>query len=209
MTDKYPTETALISGLLDRDETAYRQAVRTYHGAMRYLAASFVGEKLADEVVQEAWLSVLTALDKFERRSSLKTWILRIVSNEAKTRLRKENRLVSLEALLGEDSDMASRFDASGHWSLYPTDWQAHSPEDLLSTSELKACIELLTRGLPGIQVATLAMREQQGLSYEEICNILDISESNVRVLVHRARNRLYECIEHFRNTGECLAEQR
>lgn len=129
---------------------------------------------------------------------------MRIVANEAKTRLRKENRQVSLEALLEPDSAMDSRFNERGHWRDNPLGWNADSPEALLSSVELRTCIDEMIQTLPDLQSATLNLRERQGYSLNEICNILDVSESNVRVLLHRARNRLFRCIEHFQDSGEC-----
>ena len=171
---------------------------------MKHLAISLTGNSIADEVVQEAWVSAMRGLPKFERRSSLKTWLLRIVANEAKTRLRKENRMVSLDAMTAEDSDMSDRFNNTGHWEKTPNQWDTDSPEGILATAELQACINELIENLPDMQSATLSLRENQGHSLAEICNILDVSESNVRVLLHRARNRLFCCIEHFQETGEC-----
>lgn len=205
----YTTEDELIAGLLNKEEAAYREAVKKFNGIMRYLALNLTGEKIADEVVQESWFSVLKALPKFERRSTFKTWILRIVVNEAKTRLRKENRMVSLESLLEEDKEIADRFDAKGHWVNTPDQWDADSPESLLTSQELKNCIEKLISSLPDMQSATLNLREQQGFELSQICNILDVSESNVRVLLHRARNKLFKCIEYFQKTGECRTENR
>ena len=171
------------------------------------LAQGIVGMKIADEVVQEAWFSVMKSIAKFQRRSTLKSWILTIVANEAKTRLRKEKREVSLEALSGDDPDMQSRFDDSGHWGQPPSDWQADAPEALLSTDQLKSCLDRTISLLPALQGATLNLKERQGYSLKQVCNILDVSESNVRVLLHRARNRLYKVIEHFQETGECCTE--
>ncbi|MBD3647159.1 MAG: RNA polymerase sigma factor [Pseudomonadales bacterium] len=200
----YEDETDLIEGLIKQEDQAFRYAITQYHSSMMYLANSLVGTKLADEVVQESWFSVLQALPKFERRSSLKTWILRIVANEAKSRLRKENRLTSLDAMTAQDPDLAARFDDSGHWAVQPIQWDMDSPDELLSTEELRECMERLVASLPELQSATLNLREQQGYSLQEICNILEVSESNVRVLLHRARNRLFRCIEHFQDTVEC-----
>ena len=202
----FDSEEALIEGLIAKDDAAFRHAIREYQSSMMYLAQSIAGAKIADEVVQEAWVSAMRALPKFERRSSLKTWLLRIVSNEAKTRLRKENRLTSLESMVSDDSDqMADRFNDQGHWGDHvPSDWELDTPDGILSTGELKACMDELIDQLPEMQSATLNLREQQGYSLAEICNILEVSESNVRVLLHRARNRLFKCIEHFQETGEC-----
>lgn len=200
-------DSQLIRRLLDQDELAYRHVVKTYHGSMLYLARRIVGEKIADEVVQEAWLSVMRALPKFEQRSKLKTWILTIVSNEAKNRLRKESRHVSLEAMTEDKSGMADRFDSSGHWSEPAAMWQADSPDALLSEGQLSGCLEQAIVELPDLQSATLNLKEKQGYSLKEICNILDVSESNVRVLLHRARNKVFTVIDHFQMTGECCTE--
>lgn len=200
----YNDEAALIAGLVAGHDDAYRAAIRAYQSSMRYLARSLVEEKIADEVVQEAWLSALRAIARFERRSSLKTWLLRIVANEGKTRLRKENRLTSLDAMLEADPRMLERFDDTKHWQPGPGHWSDDSPEALITRDELNACMQQLIEVLPDMQSATLNLRENQGYSLAEICNILDVSESNVRVLLHRARQRVFRCIEHFQATGEC-----
>lgn len=200
-------DSQLIRCLLDQDEFAYRHVVKTYHSSMLYLARRIVGEKIADEVVQEAWLSVMRALPKFEQRSKLKTWILTIVSNEAKNRLRKEGRHVSLEAMTEDRSGMADRFDSAGHWTEPAALWQADSPDALLSEAQLSGCLEQAIVELPDLQAATLNLKEKQGYSLKEICNILDVSESNVRVLLHRARNKVFTVIDHFQLTGECCTQ--
>ena len=200
----YDSEDALIEGMIAGENEAFRTAISQYQTSMKYLALRLVGDKIADEVVQEAWFSALRAIGKFEKRSSLKTWLLRIVANEGKTRLRKENRMISLEALTAEDPNVLNRFDDSGHWSPGPVQWDGDSPDALLSSDELRQCIDLLIESLPDLQGATLTLREQQGHSLADICNILDVSESNVRVLLHRARMKLFRCIDHFQETGEC-----
>lgn len=200
----YETEDALISGMIQGEDAAFRAAIRQYQTSMIYLARNLVGEKIADEVVQEAWFSAMKAIERFEKRSSLKTWLLRIVANEGKTRLRKENRMTSLEALTEVDPSFATRFDDTGHWEPGPSQWDADSPEALMTRDELRACMDQLIDALPDLQGATLNLRERQGYSLKEICNILEISDSNVRVLLHRARQRLFRCIEHFEDTGDC-----
>ena len=200
----YNSEDALIDGMIRREDAAFRAAIKQYQVSMKYLAMNLVGEKIADEVVQEAWFSAMKAIAKFEKRSSLKTWLLRIVANEGKTRLKKENRMISLEALTGADPAFATRFDDSGHWNPGPLRWDSDSPDALMARDELKACMDRLIESLPDMQGATLNLREHQGYALKEICNILDVSESNVRVLLHRARMRLFRCIEHFEETGEC-----
>ena len=200
----YESEDALIDGMIRGEDAAFRAAIKQYQVSMKYLALNLVGETIADEVVQEAWFSAMNAIAKFEKRSSLKTWLLRIVANEGKSRLRKENRMTSLEALTETDPAFASRFDESGHWNPGPVWWDADSPDALMARDELKACMDKLIESLPDMQGATLNLRERQGCSFSEIRNILDVSESNARVLLHRARMRLFRCIEHFEETGEC-----
>ena len=191
-------EQDIINKLLQKDDAAYRQVVRAYHGMMLYVAKSIVGESIAEEIVQEAWLAVLNSLPKFERRSSLKTWILRIVSNTAKSRLRRESRIVSLDSLTDNDNPAlaATRFNERGHWSNPPGVWHADTPDSLLSTTELKACIDNALKQLSPIQRSVITLRDIQGLDMETICKILDVSESNARVLLHRARSHIREAID-------------
>jgi len=203
---EYKTERALIAGMIKQEEKAYRQAVTQYQSSMLYLARSIVGEKIADEVVQEAWFSVLKSLPKFQYRSKLKTWMLTIVANEAKSRLRKEKRSSSLESLTENDPGFLSRFTATEHWSSFPVEWEAASPDALLSSDQFAHCLNISIEALPTLQGATLNLKERQGYSLKDICNILDVSESNVRVLLHRARNKLFQVIEHFQITGECCS---
>lgn len=200
-------ESVLIQRLIDQDEDAYRYVVKSYHASMVFLARRIVGMKIADEVVQEAWVSVMRALPNFQGRSKLKTWVLTIVSNEAKNRLRKENREVSLEAMSEDTSNIQERFDDSGHWSNPSTEWSADSPDALLSENQLANCLQQAITELPDLQEATLNLKEKQGYSLKEICQILEVSEANVRVLLHRARNKVFTVIDHFQSTGECCTQ--
>jgi len=194
-------EQELIRKLINKDEDTFRYAIKTYNSSMYYVASAIVGDSIADEVVQEAWVAIIRALPKFEGRSSLKTWILRIVSNGAKTRLRKESRMVSM----GDANDMeisgvtADRFKSNGTWQTPPNAWQAETPESLLASEQLKGKMEQAVDQLPEMQKTVLILREIEGLEMEEICKILDISESNSRVLLHRARTRLWDTIDKFK----------
>ena len=199
MNRQLPSDDELIPKLLAHDEAAYAQVVSAYHGLMVYLARAIVGEAIADEVAQESWLAVIKALPRFERRSSLKTWILRIVSNTAKTRLRHESRSVSLEGLLGDQGDVdPARFTATGRWASPPAVWHADTPDDLLASQELRGCVDIAIKALPPMQRAAVTLRDMQGLDMENICKVLEVSESNGRVLLHRARNRIQAAIEEF-----------
>ena len=197
------SEKELVEKLLKGDELLFQQVFKQYYATMRSVAYAIAGSVIADEVVQEAWLSAIKALPKFEGRSSLKSWLVRIVANEAKTRRRKESRSVSLEAMQ-ESWATDPRFGENSHWSNPSSQWHGDTPEELLSAVDLKNCIEINMKKLPENQLAALRLRDAAGLSMEEVCNILEVTPSNVRVLLHRARDKVLKVIDHFQITGEC-----
>jgi len=200
-----PSDNELIPKLLDNDETAYRQVVNAYHGMMVYIARSIVGDAIADEVAQEAWVAVIKALPRFERRSSLKTWIMRIVSNTAKSRLRHESRTVNIEDIADDRGDFINpnHFNERGHWASPLSVWHADTPDSLLSSNELKRVIDNTLKELPPLQRTVVALRDIQGMDMESICKILDVSESNGRVLLHRARSSIREAIDEHQRTQD------
>ncbi|XOT25317.1 RNA polymerase sigma factor [Pseudomonas sp. W03] len=198
-------DSELLSRLLAGDQQAFRTLVATYQGAMRAVAIAIVGSAQADEVVQDAWLAAVRNLDGFQGRSSLKTWLLTITANTAKSRLRKVRREVSLDDLPAPHGSIDdARFAADGHWSPAPLAWHEDSPEALLAEEELRKCLEKTLASLSELQRSVLLLRERQGLELDEICNLLDVSLSNVRVLLHRARLKVFATLEHFEETGEC-----
>ncbi|WP_371233931.1 RNA polymerase sigma factor [Pseudomonas sp. QE6] len=198
-------DSGLLSRLLAGDQQAFRTLVATYQGAMRAVAIAIVGGAQADEVVQDAWLAAVRNLDGFQGRSSLKTWLLTITANTAKSRLRKVRREVSLDDLPAPHGSIDdARFAADGHWSPAPLAWHEDSPEALLAEDELRECLENTLASLSELQRSVLLLRERQGLELDEICNLLDVSLSNVRVLLHRARLKVFATLEHFEETGEC-----
>ncbi|MEP9316942.1 RNA polymerase sigma factor [Pseudomonas sp. LABIM340] len=198
-------DSELLSRLLAGDQQAFRTLVATYQGAMRAVAIAIVGAAHADEVVQDAWLAAVRNLDGFQGRSSLKTWLLTITANTAKSRLRKVRRDVSLDDLPAPHGSLdETRFAADGHWSPAPLAWHEDSPEALLAEDELRQCLEKTLLSLSELQRSVLLLRERQGLELEEICNLLEVSLSNVRVLLHRARLKVFATVEHFEETGEC-----
>jgi len=198
-------DSELLSRLLAGDQQAFRTLVATYQGAMRAVAIAIVGAAHADEVVQDAWLAAVRNLDGFQGRASLKTWLLTITANTAKSRLRKVRRDVSLDDLPAPHGSLdETRFAADGHWSPAPLAWHEDSPEALLDEDELRQCLEKTLLSLSELQRSVLLLRECQGLELEEICNLLEVSLSNVRVLLHRARLKVFATVEHFEETGEC-----
>ena len=195
----------LLKRLLNGEQQAFRELVTTYQGAMRAVAHAIVGNRHADVIVQDAWLSVVRNLSGFEGRSSLKTWLLTITANAAKQRYKQNRREVLLDDLPSPHGTVDDeRFSSDGHWLLAPYSWHQDSPDALLSEDELRECLEQTLLSLPQLQSSVLVLRERQGLELEEICNILEISLSNVRVLIHRARLKVFATVEHFEETGEC-----
>lgn len=198
-----PDEPALVQGLLNNDTALFNKVFKAYYSSMYAVAYSIAGNSIADEVVQEAWISAIRALPKFEGRSKLKSWLIRIVANEAKTRLRKESRSVSLDAM---DESWATdpRFDSKGHWAVENPEWDSSSPDELLQATELKDCMDKHIVKLPENQKQILNLRDIGGMDMDEICNILSVTSSNARVLLHRARDKMQQVVAHFQRTGKC-----
>ncbi|MDX1721578.1 MAG: RNA polymerase sigma factor [Pseudomonas sp.] len=201
----YPSDRALLARLLAGEEKAFRELVATYQGAMRAVAFAIVGSRNADEVVQDTWLAVVRNLEGFQGRSSLKTWLLTITANTAKTRLKHNRREVLLDDLPGPHGTIGDeRFAEDGHWLLAPHAWHQDTPEALLTEAELRECLEKTLGSLSELQGSVLQLREREGLELDEICNLLQVSLSNVRVLLHRARLKVFATLEHFEETGQC-----
>tara|TARA_R110000796_G_scaffold252388_1_gene386446 strand:- start:11054 stop:11665 length:612 start_codon:yes stop_codon:yes gene_type:complete len=195
----------LLALLLQGDQAAFRHLVSRYQGAMRAVAVAIVGNRLADEVVQDSWVAVVRHLNGFAGRSSLKTWLITITANTAKTRLKTQRRQVPLaEGRAPHGSVDDDRFVEDGHWRDAPASWHSDSPEALLSEEQLAECLEHTLASLSELQRGVLILRERQGVELSEICNLLDISLSNARVLLHRARLSVFATLEHYEVTGEC-----
>lgn len=202
-----PDESELIAKLIRGDDLAFRQLIALHHSLMLHIARAIVGDTFADDVVQEAWVSVYKNIANFEQRSSLKTWVLTIVSNQAKARLRKESRQVSLDQLDGETLGSyldGANFKPDGHWQQSVPQWNIESPDALLEEQQLQHCINRTLNLLPPAQKAAFILRDIEQQSFEDICNILAVSAANVRVLVHRARLTLMQVIDRYQETGSC-----
>jgi RNA polymerase sigma-70 factor (ECF subfamily) len=199
----------LLAALRAGDRQAFMTLVERYHSAMVRLARSFVGnQSVAEDVAQDAWLGVLRGLPTFQGRSSLKTWIFRILTNRAKTRGVREGRSVPFSALwsLGgepaETAVAADRFQGPGepypgHWRQSPAAWDM-SPDEVALSHELRGVISAAIAALPASQQSVITLRDLEGWSALETCNILQISESNQRVLLHRARAKVRSAIERY-----------
>jgi RNA polymerase sigma-70 factor (ECF subfamily) len=197
----------LVDALRAGDEAAFEALMAMYGAAMLRVARMFVASRaVAEEVVQETWIGVLNGIGRFEGRSSLKTWIFRILTNIAKTRGEREGRTIPFSALAPEDEEGAAvdpdRFLGAetrfpGHWSAQPDSW-AGIPEERLIGDETMALIRSEIEKLPPQQAVVVTMRDVDGFTSEEVCNALDISETNQRVLLHRARSKLRQALEDY-----------
>ncbi|AOE86634.1 RNA polymerase sigma factor [Pseudomonas sp. TCU-HL1] len=200
-----PADADLLPRLLAGEQAAFRELIGAYQGAMRAVAYAIAGQRHVDEVVQDAWLAVVRNLDGFQQRSSLKTWLLTIVANTARSRLKQSRREVLLDDLAAPHGTVGeARFAEDGHWAATVPAWHEDSPEALLTEEELRECLEKTLLSLSDMQRGVVLLRERQGLELEEICNVLEISLSNVRVLLHRGRLKLFATLEHFEETGQC-----
>jgi RNA polymerase sigma-70 factor (ECF subfamily) len=200
-------EGLLIKQLIAGEDSAFRQLIAQHHSLMLNIARAIIGDVFADEVVQEAWVSVYKNISSFERRSSLKTWLMTIVSNQAKARLRKESRQVSLEQLDGDTPGSyldGNHFQTNGHWAQPTPRWNNESPEALLEEKQLQRCIAKTLTLLPHAQKTAFILRDVEQQSFEDICSLLNVSAANARVLVHRARLTLMQVIDRYQETGTC-----
>jgi RNA polymerase sigma-70 factor, ECF subfamily len=198
------SDAALVAALRTGDELAFEWLIKRYQRAMLRVAALYVAnQSVAEEVVQETWLAVLQSLHRFEGRSTLKTWIFRILSNRGKTRGVREARsfpLSALERAGNEEPAMeASYFHPPGHadagwWSSYPRNWD-DIPEQRLVSQETQSLIETAIAALPDSQRTVISLRDVEGWAAEEVCQILNITENNQRVLLHRARSKVRQAL--------------
>jgi RNA polymerase sigma-70 factor (ECF subfamily) len=201
-------ELELLAALRRGDERAFVALVDRHGASMLRLAHVYVRDRaVAEEVVQEAWLGLLRGLDRFEGRSSLRTWLFRIVANLAKTRAVREGRSVPFSTLTdGEHEDVGpavppERFRGpddrwAGHWASPPWEW-AHPEEELLS-SETRRVIADAVDVLPDSQRLVITLRDIEGWSSAEVCNVLELSETNQRVLLHRARAKVRHALDEY-----------
>jgi RNA polymerase sigma-70 factor (ECF subfamily) len=197
----------LVQRLRSGDEMAFAGLVRRHQAQMLRVARMYVStQAVAEEVVQEAWLGILQGLDRFEGRSSLRTWMYRILTNIAKTRGQREGRSIAFSSIAGEDLD-APAVDESwfrgpddrwpGGWVSFPEDWRG-IPEERLLGAETRSVIGGAIARLPPMQAEVIRLRDVRGWGSAEVCNALDISETNQRVLLHRARSKVRRALERY-----------
>ena len=200
-------EAELLARLRAGDEKAFEALVAGLYGTMLTVARTYVKDRaVAEEVVQETWLGVIKGLDRFEGRSSLKTWVLSILVNQAKTRGTREARTVPFASLAPDDRAPAvdpERFRGPhepypGGWRSFPADWKA--ADQLAQDRETVRVAMRAIAELPLTQQTVIRMRDVEGYSAEEVCATIDVSEANQRVLLHRARSRVRAALERHIN---------
>ncbi len=194
-----PADGTPDSMLLERlrlgDEQAFVLLVQRYRDSMLRIAACYVpGLAVAEEVVQDTWLAVLRGMARFEGRSSVRTWLFRILVNRARTTGERERRSIAIGDELGSAVDQA-RFDPTGHWSAPPAHW-VDQLEDRLTAEKMVSRIRTAMLDLPARQREVVTLRDIEGLSSDEVCGVLEITEANQRVLLHRGRSRLRQVLE-------------
>jgi len=200
----------LLLGLRRHDEQAFAALVDRYHARLVRLASLFVANQaVAEEVAQETWIGVLQGIDRFAERSSFRTWLFRILTNQAKRRGQREARSVPFAAFSPQaDADDAEcavepeRFLPAGdewaeHWVSYPSNWR-ETPEERFLSDETRALVQQAIDALPLNQRIVITLRDVEGIPSTEVCNVLAISETNQRVLLHRARSKVRGQLERY-----------
>lgn len=196
---------SLVGRAREGDEEAFAALVRRYTPMLMRLARMYVPtDALAEDVVQETWVAVVRGLERFEGRSSFKTWLFRILVNRAKTRGVREHRSIPFASVgsAAPDEDEGptvdpSRFTSEGAWTSAPADWR-DDPELSLESEEALRIVREAIDELPERQKIVITLRDLEGLSSDEVRNVLDLSETNQRVLLHRARTKVRQALEDW-----------
>ncbi len=205
-----PDDLALVERLRAGDEDAFMLLVEEHQAMMLRVARMYVSSQaVAEEVVGDAWLAILRGLDGFEGRSSLRTWMYRILANIAKTRGVREGRSQPFSSLVDQDAGPSAPESwfrgpddaGAGGWSTFPSDWRG-LPEDRLLAGETLRVVREAIDGLPPVQAEVIRLRDVLGWTSEEVRNALDLSETNQRVLLHRARARVRRAVDDYLEKG-------
>jgi RNA polymerase sigma-70 factor, ECF subfamily len=198
-------DAALLAALRAGDEQAFATLVTRHHASLKRVARAYVStDAVAEEVVQDTWLAVIAGIDRFQERASIKTWLFHILANKAKTRGKRERRIVPFASLARAEDEPAvapDRFQREGdawpgHWAVPPRPWE--DPDRRLQALEARDRLRAAIGALPDTQQAVLTLRDVEGLQAEEVCELLDLSPGNQRVILHRARARVRDELERY-----------
>jgi RNA polymerase sigma-70 factor (ECF subfamily) len=189
-------DVGLVARVRQGDELAFGELVRRYQARLMRLAQTTVGNRaVAEEVCQDTWLAVVRGVERFEGRSSFKTWLYRILLNRARTSAGRERRAGQA------DDEVVERFDASGHWTTAPVPWSERVDDRLVAERLAQRLQELLPK-LPDQQRQVVILRDVEGVSAADVASALGITDGHQRVLLHRGRARLRELLASERGTG-------
>lgn len=202
------SEDRLIARLRRGDEGAFDELVNQHHGMLIRLAMGYVADReAAEEVVQDTWMAVIESLNRFEGRSSLRTWVCGILIHKAKDRGVREKRHTTFSAFESYDDDNddavdPSRFQQSGewagHWAFPPQPWDDQTPEKLLASQQAVNAMNKAIEALPATLKEVLILRDVEGVEAKEVCEMLKITETNLYVRLHRARERVRQAVETY-----------
>lgn len=204
--DGHHQEKDFIDALRAGDEQAFEILLERLSPAMLGLARSILSDRdMAEEVVQETWLATIRGLERFEGRSSLKTWIFSILTNVARTRAKRERRTVAFSSLSEIESPAdrlaaaAERFSDDRCAWMSPPRRRKQTPEDRLLSTEVVAMIDKALQSMSPRQAEVVTLRDIEGWSAEETCQALGLTEANQKVLLHRGRTKVREALERYR----------
>ncbi len=206
--DGYHQEKDFIEALRAGNERAFEVLLERLSSSMLGLARSVLSDReMAEEVVQETWLAAIRGLERFEGRSSLKTWIFSILMNVARTRAKRERRTVPFSSLSEIENPAdnlaaaAERFSDDRHaWMSPPRRWR-QTPEDRLLSTETITMIRKELQSMPPRQAEVVTLRDIEGWSAEEVCQVLGLTEANQKVLLHRGRTKVRNALERYQET--------
>jgi len=200
-------DSQLLAAVREGGEQSFVMLVERYHSSLLRLARMYVDPSAAEDVVQDTWIGVLRGLSSFEERASFKTWLLRILVNRARTRAVRNARSIPMSSLVRDETESQEyavepvRFQTAegrfpGHWLLKPS--AAELPDEALLAAELDDVVRSALRGLPPAQAEVVRLRDMEGLASDEVCQLLNLTEGNQRVLLHRGRSRIRATLEAY-----------
>ena len=201
-------EDTLLARLKRGDEGAFDELVNQHHSALIRMAMGYVADReMAEEVVQDTWMAVIESLNRFEGRSSFRTWVCGILIHKAKDRGVREKRHTTFSAFESYDDDNEEAIDPSrfqqtgewaGHWAFPPQPWDDQTPEKLLASQQAVNAMQRAIEALPATLKEVLILRDVEGVDAKEVCELLKITETNLYVRLHRARERVRAAVETY-----------
>ncbi len=195
-------ENTLVAQLVEGNRDSFERTYRKHNAALIRVCMGIVRNRAtAEEVVQDTWVAVLTGIGSFEGRSSLAGWIFSILVNKARTRAKRDGRVVQLDGT-GEGSGLEGAFDERGNWKVRPELWDMVTPERQVEGKSILEHVEAAINSLPPTQRAVLVMRGQQEMDSAEVCEVLAISDGNMRLLLHRARVAIRDALDKLNVKG-------